>query len=107
MLDAPGVLSRRSRRPAPALRDAPPRRMISVVPAEASQPPIAGERPPVQTTPPFRFHGGDLVFLLLPWLAALLLGVVLAQRVTTTGPATMSASRAAFFVLNAASLTGF
>lgn len=64
---------------------------------------IAGHPQP----PAFRFAGSDLAFLLLPWLAALLLGTVVAQRVAVTGPAGFSLARATFFVANAASLTGF
>lgn len=56
---------------------------------------------------PLRFGLVHLASLVLPWLAALALLVIVAQRVAVTGPAGMSLPRATFFVMNAASLTGF
>ena len=50
---------------------------------------------------------GTLVLLCGGWLALLALLVVIARQVPVTGPAQMSWPRATFFVLNAASLTGF
>lgn len=56
---------------------------------------------------PLRFGLVHLALLVLPWLAALALLVIIAGRVAVTGPAGMSLPRATFFVMNAASLTGF
>jgi hypothetical protein len=68
------------------------------------------QAPPVSdasAATPHGLRGLDLLLAAFAWLLFLGLGIFFAQRIAVTGPAGMSLPRAAFFILNAASLTGF
>lgn len=54
-----------------------------------------------------RFNLARLAVPACSWLALLVILIIIADRTPVTGPAGMSLPRATFFVLNAASLTGF
>lgn len=71
---------------------------------------LAEGQPPPSADPETHrsgLRGWDLLILAIAWLVFIGLGIYFAQRIAITGPAGMSLPRATFFILNAASLTGF